>query len=135
MFLALSALLSSIVELAIFVGVAFVVYQIFLSDYVKDLRARNSERKGHYNSVEKIALVKLVSEDPKDIEKFITDNAQYLSDVTVQKLVSRIDALHTDKIISADEILKARFEDLEVKKQQQAEAEAEEEAHATTARS
>lgn len=135
MFLALSALLSSLVELAIFVGVAFVVYQIFLSDYIKDLRARNTERKGHYHSVEKIALVKLVSEDPKDIEKFITDNAQYLSDATVQKLVARIDALHTDKIISADDILKARFEDLEVKKQQQAEAEAEEEAHATTARS
>ena len=135
MFLALSALFSSIVELLIFLGVSFVIYQIFLSDWVKAFRAQNEEKKGKFKNVEKIALVKLVSEDPKDIEQFITNNATYLSDATVQKLVARIDALHTDKIISADDILKQRFEDLEIKKQQQAEAEAEEEEHAKTARS
>lgn len=136
MFMAFAALFSSIVELLIFLGVAFMVYQIFVADWVKGWRAKNAEKHSKYSNVEKIALVKLVSEDPKDIEQFITNNATYLSDVTVQKLVARIDALHTDKVIAADDILKARFEDLEVKAQQQAEAEAEaEEEHAKTARS
>jgi hypothetical protein len=135
MFAAIAALASSIFELIIFVGVSVVIYQIFLSDWVKAFRAQNAEKHSKYSNIEKIAKVKLVSEDPKDIEQFITNNATYLSDATVNQLVARIDALHTDKIISADDILKARFEDLEIKKQQQAEAEAEEETHATTARS
>lgn len=135
MFLALSALFSSIVELLIFLGVSFLIYQVFLSDWVKAWRAQNAEKHSKFSNIEKIAKVKLVSEDPKDIEQFITNNATYLSDATVQLLVARIEALHTDKIISADDILKARFEDLEVKRQQQAEAEAEEEEHAKTARS
>lgn len=138
MWLALGALFSSLFELLIFLGVAAVIYQIFLSDWVKGWRAQNAEKHSKYSNVEKIALVKLVSEDPKDIEQFITNNATYLSDATVQKLVARIEALHTDNIISADDILKARFEDLEVTKRQQAEAEAEaeaEEEHAKTLRS
>jgi hypothetical protein len=135
MFAAILALASSVVELLIFLGVTIVVYQVFLSDWVKAWRAQNAEKHSKYSNIEKIALVKLVSEDPKDIEQFITNNATYLSDATVQKLVARIEAIHTDKIISADDILKTRFEDLEVKHQQQAEAEAEEEAHAKTARS
>lgn len=136
MWLAFGALFSSVMELLIFLGVSFVIYQIFLSDWVKAWRAQNAEKHSKYSNVEKIALVKLVSEDPKDIEQFITNNATFLSDTTVQKLVARIEALHTDNIISADSILKARFEDLEVTKRQQAEAEAEaEEEHAKTLRS
>ena len=139
MFAAIAALASSVVELLIFVGIATVIYQVFLSDWVKAWRLQNAERHSKYHNIEKIALVKLVSDDPKDIEQFITNNATYLSDATVQKLVARIDMLHTDKVIAADDILKARFEDLDVnaKRQQQAqaEAEAEEEEHAKTARS
>lgn len=127
------ALFGSLVELLIFIGVSVVIYQIFLSDWVKSMRAQNADRKGKFSSIEKIAKVKMVSEDSKDIEQFITNNAQYLSDATVQKLVARIEAIHTDRVISADDILKTRFEDLETKRQQ--EAEAEEEAHAKTARS
>ena len=131
-----AALFGSFVELLIFVGVSVVIYQIFLSDLIKSMRAQNADRKGKFSNIEKIAKVKMVSEDPKDIEQFITNNATYLSDATVQKLVARIEALHTDNIISADDILKARFEDLEVTKRQQAEAEAEaEEEHAKTLRS
>jgi hypothetical protein len=125
MFAAVAALFSSIVELVIFVGVAYAVYQIFLSDWVKAHRAQVEERKGKFGSLEKIALVKLVSEDPKDIEQFITTNAAYLSNDTVQKLVARIEALHTDKVISADDILKSRFEDLAAHQEAEAEAEAE----------
>lgn len=133
MFAAIAALASSVVELLIFVGVTVMVYQIFLSDWVKAWRSQNAEKHSKYSNVEKIALVKLVSNDPKDIEQFITNNATYLSDVTVQKLVARIDAIRTDNIISADDVLKARFEDLNVRAQQ--EAEAEEEAHAKATRS
>lgn len=134
MLLALAALASSIMELVIFVGIAVVIYQVFLSDWVKAWRAQNAEKHSKYSNLEKIAKVKMVSEDPKDIEQFITNNATYLSDATVQKLVARIEAIHTDKVISADDILKRRFEDLDVKRQQEAEAEEEEE-HAKTARS
>jgi len=134
MFLAYGALLSSIVELLIFIGIATVIYQVFLSDWVKAFRAQNAEKHSKYSNVEKIALVKLVSEDPKDIEQFITNNATYLSDATVQKLVARIEAIQTDRIISADDLTKRRFEDLDIKHQQEAEAE-EEEQHAKTARS
>ena len=133
MLLALAALASSIMELVIFVGIAVVIYQVFLSDWVKAWRAQNAEKHSKYSNLEKIAKVKMVSEDPKDIEQFITNNATYLSDATVQKLVARIEAIHTDKVISADDILKQRFEDLDTKRQQ--EAEAEEEEHAKTARS
>lgn len=134
MLLALAALASSVMELVIFVGIAVVIYQVFLSDWVKAWRAQNAEKHSKYSNLEKIAKVKMVSEDPKDIEQFITNNATYLSDATVQKLVARIEAIHTDKVISADDILKQRFEDLDTKRQQEAEAEEEEE-HAKTARS
>ncbi len=108
-----AALFSSIFEFLFFVAAIAVVYQIFLSDWVDEKRNKHKESKGKANSVDKLARVKLVSDDPKDIEKFVTDNTQYLSDQMVSNLVARIEYLKADKVITADEVLKQRIEELE----------------------
>jgi hypothetical protein len=119
-------LFSTVLEFLFFVGGCVLVYQIFLSDWLQGVRAANKERNSAKESANKIAQVKMVSDDPKDIEKFISANAQYLSDETVKKLVDRIEMIKCDRIIYEDS-LKKRVEDLGSKERQaQAEMEAEE---------
>lgn len=108
-----TALLASLMEFALFVFAVVVVYQIFLSDWIAAKRAEWKESREKGNSIDKIAQVKLVSDDAKGIEKFVTNNAQYLSDQMVKKLVARIESIRVDSIISADEILKTRIAELE----------------------
>lgn len=108
-----AALFASFVE---FIFVAFtvvVLYQIFLSDWIAAKREQWKEARSKADSIDKIAQVKLVSDDAKGIEKFVTNNAQYLSDQMVKKLVARIEAIKVDGVISADEILKTRIAELE----------------------
>jgi len=106
-------LFSSIIEFLFVVGLAVVVYQVFLSDWVRARRLQVKESQAKFDSIDKIAQVKLVSDDAKDIEDFITKNAQYLSNEVVKRLVDRIEAIKTDQIISADTILKKRIDALE----------------------
>lgn len=134
MFMAWAALASSIFEFLIFVGAVALIYYVFVSDWWGAKRLKFRESKGKIGSIEKIALVKLVSDDKKDIEKFVTDNAAYLSDQMVKKLVARIESLKIDDVIRDDENLKKRIAELP-QDQTQAEAEAEEEAYAETTRS
>lgn len=108
-----AALFASLMEFALFVFAVVVVYQIFLSDWIAAKRAEWKESREKGNSIDKIAQVKLVSDDAKGIEKFVTNNAQYLSDQMVKKLVARIESIRVDSIISADEILKTRIAELE----------------------
>lgn len=118
-------LFSSLVEFLLFIGGVVLVYQIFLSDWLQGVRAANKERNSAKESANKIAQVKMVSDDPKDIEKFISANAQYLSEETVKKLVDRIEMIKCDRIIYEDSI-KKRVDDLGAKERQaQAEMEAE----------
>lgn len=65
----------SLAELAILIGVAVVVYYVFLSDWLSRRHFNSVENKDKISSLEKIALIKLVSGNPKDIEAFITSNA------------------------------------------------------------
>ncbi len=106
-------LFSVLVQVGIFVGVSVVLYQIFISDWIKAKRLEVKNSKSKYDSLEKIAQVKMVSDEPKDIEKFITDNAQYLSAEVVAKLVSRIEMIKTDQVINEDTLLKKRIDALE----------------------
>lgn len=131
MFLAWSALFSGVFELLLFIGAVAVVYQIFVSDWVTGLRSKRQESKAQLESIEKIAMVKLVSDDRKDIEAFVTANAQYLSNVTIQKFVARLESLKIDDVIRDDDLLKKRIADLPNNTQAQAEAEAEEDAQTT----
>jgi Na+/glutamate symporter len=119
-----AALFASLMEFALFVFAVVVVYQIFLSDWVAARRAQWKEVKGKAASIDKIAQVKLVSGDAKGIEQFVTNNAQYLSDPMVKKLVARIESLQVDQVI-ADDMLKSRIAELQPE---------EEEEHAQTIR-
>ncbi len=106
------ALFASLLEFCLFVAAVVVVYQIFLSDWIAAKRAGWREVRGRAESIDKIAQVKLVSDDAKGIEQFVTNNAQYLSDQMVKKLVARIESLKIDQVIASDEILKKRIEEL-----------------------
>jgi len=108
-----AALFASLMEFVLFVFAVVVVYQIFLSDWIAAKRVQWKEARNKNDSVDKIAQVKLVSDDAKGIEKFVTNNAQYLSDQMVKKLVARIESIRVDGVISADEILKTRIAELE----------------------
>lgn len=106
-------LFSVLVQLGVAIGVAVLLYQIFISDWIKAKRLEIKNAKSKYESLEKIAQVKMVSDEPKDIERFITENAQYLSAEMVAKLVSRIEMIKTDRVIDADTLLKKRIDALE----------------------
>ena len=119
-----AALFASLMEFVLFVFAVVVVYQIFLSDWIAAKRAQWKEAKDKNNSIDKIAQVKLVSDDAKGIEKFVTNNAQYLSDQMVKKLVARIENIRVDGVISADEILKTRIAELQPEEEEETEAKA-----------
>lgn len=99
-------LFSALFEVLLFVGVSVAVYQIFLSDHIRDWKSNRKQVSAAKESANKVALVKLVSDDPKDIEKFVSVNAQYLSDETVKKLVERIEMIKCDRIIYDDSLSK-----------------------------
>lgn len=88
------------------------VWQTFAAEYFSGLRSKYLEGKNARDKIAKIAQVKLVSDDRKEIEKFVTDNANYLSNETVKLLVARIEAIKDDRVI-ADDNLKVRFEELD----------------------
>lgn len=104
--------LNYIVQILICVGILFLLYQVFLSDIIRDKWQANKELQEHLDSINKIARVKLTSDDPKEIEKFITDNAKSLSDQTVSALVLRIEQIKDDRVIKGD-ALKQQIESLE----------------------
>lgn len=113
MFLAYAALLSSLLEFAMGVFAVVVVYQIFFSDWIATKRTQWKIDKSKSGSIDKIAQVKLVSDDAKGIEEFVTTNASDLSDQMVKKLVARIESLKVDQVISGDELLKTRIAELQ----------------------
>lgn len=90
---------------------AIILYFIFLHDSVKDHYEEKRKLDEKTSNVEKIAKIKAVSDEAKDIEKFVTDNASYLSRGTIEILVARIEELKADKIING-EVLKSRIDDL-----------------------
>jgi hypothetical protein len=109
-----ATLFVSLMEFVLFVFAVVVFYQIFLSDWISAKRAQWKEARNKADSIEKIAQVKLVSDDAKGIEKFVTNNAQYLSHQMVKRLVARIEGIKADNvIISSDESLKARIAELQ----------------------
>jgi predicted membrane protein len=122
MLMAFAALFSSIFELLLFLGAAALIFYGFISDWWQAQRAKHREEFSKTSNVEKIAQVKLVSDSRKDIEQFVTDNAQYLSNQMVAKLVARIESLKIDNFILEDDLLKKRIADLPTEQDIQAEA-------------
>lgn len=99
-----AGLFAAIIEFVFLIGVCVLVYEIFLSDFIEEKRISYIKKRSEKNSINKVALVKLISDDAKDIEKFISNNAQYLSDEMVNKLVNRIESIKYDKIIYNDSL-------------------------------
>jgi hypothetical protein len=127
MFTVLSVLFSGMFQLLMFLGATYLIYDVFVSDWWQAHCALRKEKFSKTNNVEKIAKVKLVSGSKKDIEQFVTDNAQYLSDSMVEKFVARLESLKADDIILEDDLLKKRITNLPNNTQ----AEAEEDAQTT----
>jgi len=61
-----------------------------------DKRKSFSKRKSEIN---KLVQMKLISTDSKEIERFIENNVDVLSDKTISKLVSRIESIRLDLIV------------------------------------
>jgi hypothetical protein len=100
-------------ELAVFILITYLMYSTFFAEPVKEWVEKRNKKKQAITAADKIAKVKLVSNDDKDIEKFIANNAETLSDAMVSKLVERIETIRNEQVISADNVLKTRFELLE----------------------
>ena len=82
----------------------YLLYQTFGSDMIDKRIKTFKETSQGKTAAERVAQVKLISDDPKDIEKFITANARYLSDRVVKQLVSRIELIKCDRIIADDSV-------------------------------
>lgn len=108
----LSHMFGMAVQIIIGLAILVFLYQVFLSDLISSKLKANNELQEHLDSVQKISKVKLTSDDPKEIEKFITDNAKFLSDQTVSALVARIEQIKDDRVIRGDS-LKNQIESLE----------------------
>lgn len=71
--------------------------------------------KKDYNScklvAERTARVKVLSDNAREIEKFIENNIKLLSEKSMNSLISKLEVLKIDKIITEDGI-KRRIEDL-----------------------
>lgn len=75
---------------------------VYGPDWVDNIK-RNKQRS---NSISKLAELKLVSNDSKDIESFATKNVDSLSDKMFNRLVVRIEDLRVD------DDLKMRYDEL-----------------------
>jgi hypothetical protein len=65
------------------------------------------------STANKMLILKLLSTDPKEIERFVEINVSYLSHADITKLANRIEELRMDASIANDDLLKKRIADLE----------------------
>lgn len=90
-----------------------IIYQTFLADWFDNKAEAKKAKATKLNSVTKMAMIKMVSDDPKEIEIFVSNNVEYLSDQTVQQFVDRIETLKADSVIKlCDNVLKQKIEDI-----------------------
>lgn len=93
------------------VATILIILWVLFSDDVKRYFSERSEIKTRLSVSEKIAKVKELSDDSKDIEKFILSNASELSEASVNRLIQRIEVLKADRVIT-DDNLKKRIADI-----------------------
>ena len=95
-------LLGAFFEIVMIVGIAAFIYQVFLSDSIKQLITNRRESSNEKARVNKIAKLILISDSFEEIEKFIKNNALNISNETMKLLISRVEYLRADKIIQDD---------------------------------
>lgn len=107
-------------NIIILLGSVFAVATYFLLFHDDVMEKRNAALNLLQNKTEaeKIAKVKVLSTNPKDIEKFIVDNAKTLSDASIDILVNRIEMLVSERVIRDDD-LKTRIDRLEPQEEQE----------------
>ncbi len=91
--------------------IAIVLLYIFFIDDIKRIWNNYRQQAETLSTTDKIAKVKELSDDAKDIEKFIMANAASLSAKSVDRLIARLDALKSDKVIM-DDNLQRRIADI-----------------------
>jgi hypothetical protein len=91
-------------------------YFLLFHDDVVEKREALAKALQVKTEAEKIAKVKALSTNPKDIEKFIIDNAKTLSDATIDILIARMEMLAADRVIRDDD-LKLRIDDITIPKE------------------
>ena len=103
-----------LMEAIIVIIFAIVCYQIFLSDIVNSNVQARKERAIKIACAEKIFHLKIISNNTKDIEAFITSSATDLSEDKVKQLVRRVEYLNADKALieSFKEYEKAEARDI-----------------------
>ncbi len=89
---------------AIFIlAVVFILCGVFaLPFWWDDMKCYFNNRKlflKRKSEVNKLVQLKLISSDSKEIEKFIENNIDVLSDKTISKLVSRIESIRLDLLV------------------------------------
>lgn len=84
------------------------LYYLFVENGLVSFFSSRKAKKRAMTSAEKVARVKATSDDPKEIETFITKNAENLGEESLNKLIERIELLKADRIIN-DDILKRRI--------------------------
>lgn len=103
-------LFSFLIEIVFATLIGVVVYQIFLSDFIKNRKLNREEKEAKVTAISKIAYLKLISNDSKEIENFVNNNAANLSEELVKKLVDRIEILRTDKLLEESDAKRFRFD-------------------------
>lgn len=86
--------------------VALIILYIFFSDDIKRVWRNHRNQAEALSTTDKIAKVKELSDDAKDIEKFIMTNAASLSAKSVDRLIARLDTLKSDRVIMDDNLQK-----------------------------
>ena len=91
------------------VGIAAFIYQVFLSDSIKQLITNRRESSDEKARINKIAKLILISDSFEEIEKFIKNNALNISNDMMKQLISRVEYLRADKIIQDDDRKRANL--------------------------
>lgn len=105
--------IAAVVETIFGLLTLIVIYDVFLGDFISEKLSLKRKMKSSASNADKLSRVKMISDDPKDIEKFINDNAQYLSASSIEQLVCRIELLKAEKVIDSDNNLKTRIDALD----------------------
>ena len=96
-------LAGAIFEIVLFCIAVVVLYKVFLAGFIHNKLYKIKCNKQKKSESDKLAYLKLISDNYKEIESFVSFNANYLSEDMVKKLVNRIEYLKADLFIKKEE--------------------------------
>lgn len=88
----------------------YFIYYIFIGDIFGSFIKEKREKSNKKITCQKLAEVKMTSNNTKEIENFIVENVLFLSENTIKKLILRIDDINNDRVITADNIMSKKDE-------------------------